>query len=70
MPGEWLIGFGAIAGDENLSATADLAQAAAHLFDALHNADASERDAIAVAPIPLAGIGVAINDRLARAAAR
>lgn len=70
MPGEWLIGFGAIAGDENLSATADLAQAAAHLFDALHNADASDRDAIAVAPIPLAGIGVAINDRLARAAAR
>ncbi len=69
-PGEWLIGFGALAGDENLSATGDLAQAAAHLFDALHTADASDRNAIAVAPIPFSGIGVAINDRLARAAAK
>jgi L-threonylcarbamoyladenylate synthase len=69
-PGEWLIGFGAISGDENLSAATDLAQAAAHLFDALHKADASDRTAIAVAPIPYKGIGVAINDRLARAAAR
>ena len=67
-PDEWLIGFGAISGDENLSASGDLAQAAAHLFDALHNADASDRLAIAVAPVPHEGIGVAINDRLARAA--
>lgn len=69
-PDEWLIGFGAIVGNENLSATGDLSQAAAHLFDALHNADASNCSAIAVATIPLSGIGVAINDRLARAAAR
>lgn len=69
-PGEWLIGFGAIAGDDNLSATGDLAQAAARLFDALHTADASLCDAIAVAPIPQTGIGEAINDRLARAASR
>ena len=67
-PDEWLIGFGALLGDENLSASGDLAQAAAHLFDALHNADASDRLAIAVAPVPHEGIGVAINDRLARAA--
>ena len=67
-PDEWLIGFGAVSGDENLSASGDLAQAAAHLFDALHNADASNRLAIAVAPVPHEGIGVAINDRLARAA--
>ena len=66
--GEWLIGFGAVSGDENLSASGDLAQTAAHLFDALHNADASDRLAIAVAPVPHEGIGVAINDRLARAA--
>lgn len=66
--GEWLIGFGAISGDENLSPDNHLAQAAAHLFDALHNADASDRAAIAVAPIPDEGIGVAINDRLKRAA--
>ena len=67
--GEYLIGFGAIAGDDNLSATGDLAQAAAHLFEALHNADASLARAIAVAPIPHEGIGIAINDRLSRAAA-
>ncbi len=67
---EWLIGFGAVAGDDNLSATSDLAQAAAHLFDALHRADASNASFIAVAPIPQEGIGIAINDRLARAAAR
>jgi len=47
-----------------------LAQAAARLFDALHRADASDAKAIAVAPIPHHGIGAAINDRLARAAAR
>ncbi len=68
--GEWLIGFGALVGDDNLSAASDLAQAAARLFDALHRADASDAKAIAVAPIPHHGIGVAINDRLARAAAR
>jgi len=67
--GEYLIGFDAIAGDENLSATGDLAQAAANLFEALHNADASLASAIAVAPIPHEGIGIAINDRLSRAAA-
>jgi L-threonylcarbamoyladenylate synthase len=67
---EWHIGFGAISGDDNLSASGNLAQAAAHLFQALHNADASNRAAIAVAPIPADGIGEAINDRLKRAAAR
>ena len=68
--GEWLIGFGAVAGDDTLSATSDLKQAAARLFDALHRADASDRTAIAVAPIPEDGIGFAINDRLQRAATR
>lgn len=69
-PGEWLIGFGIIAGDDNLSSTGNLAQAAARLFDALHMADASDRDSIAVAQIPSEGIGEAINDRLKRAATR
>ena len=68
--GEWLIGFGAVAGDDNLSVSGDLAQAAARLFDALHTADASGRNAIAIAPIPKTGIGEAINDRLNRAAKR
>ena len=68
--GEWLIGFGDVAGDDTLSASGDLKQAAARLFDALHRADASDRTAIAVAPVPEEGIGIAINDRLKRAAAR
>jgi L-threonylcarbamoyladenylate synthase len=68
-PGEWLIGFGAIAGDDTLSAPGDLVEAAANLFAALHRADASGRTGIAVAPVPQVGLGVAINDRLARAAA-
>jgi L-threonylcarbamoyladenylate synthase len=67
---EWHIGFGAIAGDDNLSTTRNLAQAAARLFEALHIADASDRMAIAIAPIPVHGIGEAMNDRLNRAAAR
>lgn len=67
---EWLIGFGAVEGDESLSPDGDPVTAAARLFDALHRADASARAAIAVAPIPDTGIGVAINDRLRRAATR
>lgn len=68
--GEYLIGFGDIQGDDNLAPDGDLARAAAHLFDALHRADASAMSSIAIAPIPDAGIGVAINDRLGRAAVR
>jgi L-threonylcarbamoyladenylate synthase len=66
---EWLIGFGAIAGDDTLSAAGDPIEAAARLFAALHRADASGRRSIAVAPVPFDGVGAAINDRLARAAA-
>lgn len=68
-PGEWLIGFGAVEGDDNVSASGNLEEAAARLFDALHRADAQSRPTIAVAPIPNEGIGLAINDRLRRAAA-
>lgn len=68
-PGEWLIGFGTMACDANLSPAADLVEAAARLFDLLHQADASAAPAIAVAPIPETGLGLAINDRLRRAAA-
>jgi L-threonylcarbamoyladenylate synthase len=66
---EWLIGFGVVLGDDCLSARGDLAEAASSLFDALHRADASDRARIAVAPVPSEGLGVAINDRLSRAAA-
>jgi L-threonylcarbamoyladenylate synthase len=67
---EWHIGFGTITGEDTLSELGDLAEAAAHLFAALHRADASDRVRIAVAPIPVEGIGAAINDRLSRAATR
>lgn len=68
--GEWLIGFGPVAGDDTLSAAGDLNEAAARLFDALHRADTSNARSIAVAPVPDDGIGLAINDRLKRAAHR
>jgi L-threonylcarbamoyladenylate synthase len=68
-PDEWLIGFGATGGDDNLSAKGDLWEAAARLFHALHKAEAQARSRIAVAPVPEEGIGSAINDRLRRAAA-
>jgi L-threonylcarbamoyladenylate synthase len=67
--GEWLIGFGAVAGDASLSPPGDLVEAAASLFERLHEAEASSRPAIAVAPVPDEGLGAAINDRLRRAAA-
>jgi L-threonylcarbamoyladenylate synthase len=66
---EFHIGFGAIAGDRCLSASGDLAEAAAQLYAALHEAAASPRLRIAAAPVPDEGIGLAINDRLRRAAA-
>lgn len=68
-PDEWFIGFGAMTCDANLSETGDLTEAAARLFDLLHQADASPNLKIAVAPVPTLGLGIAINDRLARAAA-
>lgn len=53
----------------NLSVTGDLAQAAARLFSSLRALDRPDVTTIAVAPIPDAGLGEAINDRLRRAAA-
>jgi len=65
---EFGIGFGTVAGDYDLSAAGDLTEAAARLFDALHAGAASAKTKIAVAAIPVEGLGAAINDRLARAA--
>ncbi len=53
----------------NLSRSGDVVEAAANLFAMLHQLDAQKPDVIAVAPIPMRGLGEAINDRLARAAA-
>ena len=53
----------------SLSETGDLIAAAANLFAALRALDRGPYRAIAVMPIPEAGLGLAINDRLRRAAA-
>lgn len=82
--GEALLGFGSVkfmAVDEvgaasnlyetryqNLSETGDLEEAASNLFDMLQKLDNGAYDTIAVMDIPDVGIGIAINDRLARAA--
>ncbi|MEM9765042.1 MAG: L-threonylcarbamoyladenylate synthase [Pseudomonadota bacterium] len=77
-PGEAWLGFGAdpaAAADaiaaRNLSEAADLDEAAQRLFSSLRalDTDLGEGGTIAVAPIPDRGLGRAINDRLARAAA-
>jgi L-threonylcarbamoyladenylate synthase len=69
--GEALLAFGpdAPAGALNLSARGDLIEAAANLFSHLRALDASGAAAIAIMKVPHEGLGEAINDRLARAAA-
>ncbi len=73
-PGEIRIGFGpGMDARLNLSPGGDLGEAAANLFACLRAADelAVELGAggISVAPVPQHGLGLAINDRLRRAAA-
>ncbi len=63
------LGLGAAA-RMNLSADGDLTEAAANLFAMLHQLDAEGHAGIAVAPVPDIGLGLAINDRLRRAAIR
>ncbi len=69
--GEGLLAFGADVPDcteiINLSASGNLEEAASNLYHALRAMDKRVRN-IAVMPIPEEGIGVAINDRLRRAA--
>ena len=67
-PGETLLGFGAVQADLNLSPDSDLVEAAANLFKHLHTLDHRNATSIAVSPIPDTGLGLAINDRLKRAA--
>lgn len=66
---EFVIGFGLVGGHVQLSVAGDLTEAAANLYVALHQAASSSMARIAVAPIPHEGLGIAINDRLRRAAA-
>ncbi|MBM3618494.1 MAG: threonylcarbamoyl-AMP synthase [Alphaproteobacteria bacterium] len=68
---EFFIGFAldAAGAELNLSPSGDLVEAAANLFAYLRQADAGDKKTIAVATIPEIGLGIAINDRLRRAAA-
>ena len=73
-PGEALLAFGpeaplGFAEMAWLSESGDLAEAAANLFAMLRRLDRPEFTGIAVMPVPEAGLGRAINDRLRRAAA-
>lgn len=53
---------------EVMSQSGDLREAAANLFAALHRLDAMEIDHIVAVKVPDEGLGLAINDRLRRAA--
>ena len=65
---EFYIGFGEMQCDLNLSPKADLVEAAANLFAFMHLAEEQTKySAIAIAPIPDTGLGLAINDRIRRA---
>ena len=76
-PGEALLKFGnaPVAGEDQaalvlpLSLSGEVAEAASRLFDLMKQADEAGVTAIAVSPIPDEGLGEAVNDRLARAAA-
>lgn len=69
--GELYIAFGPAHADGalQLSAAGNTREAAANLFALLREADKRGAAAVAIAPIPNEGLGEAINDRLARAAA-
>lgn len=75
QPDEALLAFGkaplsGAARVVNLSESGDVVEGAANLFAALRALDKPEYSAIAVMPIPYEGVGMAINDRLQRAAAK
>jgi len=79
QPGEALLAFGRCRAKgvenacaiRNLSEKGDLAEAAANLFTYMAELDrlAGLDGCIAAEPVPMRGLGAAINDRLARAAA-
>jgi L-threonylcarbamoyladenylate synthase len=73
QPGEALLAFGpdvpeGFALVENLSPSGNSVEAATNLFAALRRLDQPELTGIAVMPIPSQGLGLAIQDRLRRAA--
>lgn len=71
-PGDVLLGFGPKTpayASINLSPTGNLVEAATNLFDALYTLEALNPKRILISPIPMIDLGIAINDRITRAAA-
>lgn len=73
-PGQALLAFGPKPRSHegpsfNISPSGDLVEAAANLFQGLRALDNTDAETIAAMPIPMTGLGLAINDRLKRAAA-
>ena len=70
--GELMLGFGPNEADLCLSKNGNLTEAAVNLFSHMRSIDILAKKVgaccIAVAPIPNIGLGMAINDRLKRAA--
>ena len=68
--GEFYIGFGSVSdSDINLSPSGNLEEAASRLFAFLRFADRQNGyNGICMSPIPETGLGLAINDRIRRAA--
>ncbi len=68
--GEFFIGFGNVNGAHiNLSPNGDVKEAASNLFAYMRYADSQQGYiGIAMSPIPNTGLGMAINDRIRRAA--
>jgi len=70
---EVLLGFGSEEADISLSKSGNLTEAATNLFSHMRSIDILAKQVgakcIAVSPIPSVGLGLAINDRLRRAAA-
>jgi len=72
-PGEALLSFGdhrlsGFAAERNLSRAGDLREAAANLFAMLRSLDRPDHTGIVAMPVPETGLGLAIMDRLRRAA--
>lgn len=68
--GEGWLGFGpdCPTATLNLSPSGNLREAAANLFAMMHEMDSKTFKSMAIAPIPMEGLGLAINDRIKRAA--
>ena len=71
LEGEAFLGFGTNKkATLNLSSSANLSEAASNLFSMLRSLDNPKFTGIAVMPVPEQGLGLAINDRLSRAASK